>query len=147
MTVPSKTYRHAHPGTIIEIALARPSRHQVFMYVLTDGPPGPERLAADYPHQLCVARSKYTRAEVHTAYGAFKNKFLAPEGTAAGMYSLGRGLTAHGQVDVELELREVTPAIAADAAAFTPGLVKLEPWLSPRRWKSCSSNPSWRHAS
>lgn len=131
---PVEAYRQAHRGAIMTIAFARPSRHQIALYVLTSGATAPVRraLADDYPNQLCVARSVYTRAQVRTAFGALKH-FGTPEAKAAGVYSVGRGLNRQGQIDVVQELRQVTPEMAAEAARFAPGLVKLRPWLAPRR--------------
>jgi hypothetical protein len=128
-----EVYRHGHPGSIMQFALARPSHTEVAMLILATGRPGPIRraLRGAYPHQLCVIHSRYTKADVHAARRALM--LDTPDGLAAGSWSIGQGLTGRSQVDVEVELRQVTPAVAADAARQAPGLVVLKPWLSPRR--------------
>lgn len=61
--------RHAHPGSIMQFALSRPAERQVAMLILATGRPAPVRRALqhDYPHQLCVIHSRYTKADVHAA--------------------------------------------------------------------------------
>jgi hypothetical protein len=56
-----------------------------------------------------------------------------PDAEAAGGWSIGQGLSRRGDVDVFVQLRQVTPAVADDAAAFPRELVTLQPWLIPRR--------------
>ena len=132
-TRPVEAYRRAHPGAVMQIALSRPSAHQVLMLVLAVGQPAPIRhaLKDDYPHQLCVIHSRYTKSDVRAARRALM--LDTPDGRAAGSWSIGQGLTRRSQVDVEVQLRQVTPAVAADAARQAPGLVRLKPWLVPRR--------------
>lgn len=128
---PVEAYRHEHPGTIVTLALSRPAANQVVMLVLTSGPTEPVRaaLAADYPDQLCVIHSDFTHDDVRAARHALM--IDSPDGAAAGAWSIGTAMTKRGQLEVDVEMRQVTDAVAADAAAQTPGLVRLIPWLTP----------------
>ncbi len=128
---PVLAYARDHPGTIFKPALLRPSPTQVLVYVLTVTNPEPVAAALHpyYGARLCVARSRYTSAEVETAAQAFEPFFIDGPVYALG----GGGFGPDAQPIVEVELVLVTPEIAAVAEEQPAGLVRLEPWLRPHQ--------------
>jgi RNA polymerase sigma-70 factor, ECF subfamily len=134
---PAQRYARAHPGTVFEFALLRPSKRQVVAYALTTGEPAPvdAALRPAYGARLCVFRSRYTHAEVKAARRPFERRMGMgqPADEAPAIITVGEGLSATSQAEVDVQLDWVTPELAAAAAQQPAGLVRLDPWLRPVR--------------
>jgi hypothetical protein len=127
---PFEAYADAHRGDLWYPALLRPSRTQVVAYALTFTDPDPvaAALGPAYGQRLCVVRSRFSQAQIDGAATAFTT--LMDHGP---VYVVGAGgLGPDAQPVVDVELTAVTPEIAGLAAQQPPGLVRLQPWLTPR---------------
>lgn len=131
---PALHYQKQHPGTVIEVALLRPARHQVLMYVLTAGDPGPVRsaLTPAYGRNLCVQQSRYSQAQIHDARHVVGST-MSNHPTLYTPYAVGTGLAPDAQVavDVSVPILDAHTAHLIDSAA--PGLVHVDLWLRPIR--------------
>jgi hypothetical protein len=130
---PVSRYARTHPGAIVDMALMRPGKRQVIALVLTSGDPRPvtAALAQSYPRQLCVVRSRFTRAELRHALRVFD--IPQWQATPAREWAVGESWTRRGQVYVDVDLLRVTPAVASAASGLRPGLLSLHPFLRPWR--------------
>jgi hypothetical protein len=129
---PAARYGRAHPGAIIQFALLRPSASQVIAYILTAADPGPVRtaLTARFHGRLCVVKSRYTLDQIHAAVRIVHAAQAVP---ANQIYVTGRGLSASAQVQIQVGLTRITPAIARMAAATPAGLIQFNAFLVPSR--------------
>jgi hypothetical protein len=127
---PFEAYADAHPGDLWYPAALRPSRTQVVAYALTFTDPASvaATLGPAYPQRLCVVRSRFSQAEIDRAADDFTA--LMEPGPVFGVGAGGLGPDAQPVVDVELTA--VTPEIAGLAERQAAGLVRLQPWLTPR---------------
>jgi hypothetical protein len=126
-----EAYANAHPGAVWYPASLRPSRTQAVAYVLTFTDPAPvaAALRPAYGHRLCVVRSRFAPAQIDRAAHDFTA--LMEHGP---VYATGAGgLGPDAQPVVDVELTAVTPKIAVLAESQPAGLVRLQPWLTPRR--------------
>lgn len=122
-------YAHTHPGVVLMSALLRPSSRQVLAYFLTMTDPAPVAAALRpiYGKSLCVARSRFTQAQITHTADAFTT--LMQHGPVYGVSS--GGLRPDAQPVVDVELTAVTTKIAALADSQPSGLVQMQPWLAP----------------
>jgi hypothetical protein len=130
---PINEYGVDHPGVIGVTANLRASLDQTVAYVTTYTDPEPvfAALRTTYRDRLCVVRSRYSAADV-----ARTRELLAigaPTSKAAQVYSTGEGLSPDLQFQFDVELRYMTPELAAIAAELPAGIVRFEPWLKPVR--------------
>lgn len=129
---PAQSYQMAHPAEIVQLAIARPSRLQSLVLLLTDGDPAPVRaaVAASYHlDEVCVARSAYTRAQVSAATS---DAGLRVSSGSTEILSEGLELDpSDDQVAYKVGAIVETPAIAAAVGRHPPGLVQVDAWLRP----------------
>lgn len=127
---PVQDYRQQHPGTIVEVALLRPSADQVLAYVLTSGDPAQvdKDLRPSYGKRFCAFRSRWSRSQADRAdvdvafrYGHRTGVFARDAG----------GLSAQAQLEVVVGVVLPTPALQAAVAKHPAGLVRLAVFLQP----------------
>ncbi|HEY5334815.1 MAG TPA: hypothetical protein VIJ71_02200 [Mycobacteriales bacterium] len=130
---PAQSYQAAHSDQIVQFAVARPSKSQSLILMLTEGDPAPIRtaLASAYPtNQICVARSNYTNAQVSAVE---TDPELSVSGSNNGpIVSTGTFLDPNDdQIVFQVSTNIETPAIAAAVARHPAGLVHINAWLKP----------------
>lgn len=125
-------YQRAHPGTIIDSALLRPSERQTVAYVLTDGDPAVVRaaLTPDFGKRLCVTRSTWSRAQLSSALAAMHRQMNGPAVLTSAI-AVGESLTAAAQLQVNVDIPTVSPALADVLNAQPHGIISLDVWLAP----------------
>lgn len=146
---PAQEYGATHPTAIVEFAIARPSRTQSLILLLTEGDPAPVRaaLSSSYaPDQICVARSAYTIAQVsavqHDVDLQVRPPYVGP------ISSTGLGLDpATDQVVFQVGAVIETPTVAAAVARHPAGLVQVTAWLRPIGRSDPSTPPARTNAS
>lgn len=125
-----QAYQAAHPDEVPIVALARPSSHQVVAYLMTAGDVAAAEAALrpTYATRLCVAKSRFTPAEVKAA----QDDPGLRGGPGSQIYAFGGfGIGVDGQVTADVSATYETPAIAAAVARHPKGLVRLELFLKP----------------
>ncbi len=124
-------YATAHPAQVQQFAVLRPSPHRALVYLLTFGDPAVARaaLGADYrPDELCVARSRYSAAQIAAA----SSDPALMVSSRDGVESTGDGIApATGQPVDEVSVVVETPAMKAAVGRHPAGLIDLTAWLGP----------------
>jgi hypothetical protein len=126
-------YRNSHPDVIAEVAIARPTNTTYGLYALTYGDPQVvyDALGPTYGDKLCVARSRWTRAQLQGAVTEFRDH--SDELRRLGVYMwLDRGeLQPDGQLVVTASAARSTPDLEAIVARHPRGLIRIDYWLHP----------------
>jgi hypothetical protein len=85
-------------------------------------------LAAAYPRQLCIVRSRYRVSEVHAAKAAATALLMQH---LYGVFAVGSTVGNDGQPVVEVDATLNTPELRQALASQPPGLIVIVPWLRP----------------
>lgn len=118
----------AHKNEVTSSAIFRPTDTQVVMVVVADHPDLVHASLGANSSALCVVKSGFTSAQVAAAESAVMS-LAGGSSSDNGIYESGPRTLSDGQPAIGLSAVMVTPALRALAAAFPPGLIRVQPWL------------------
>lgn len=123
-------YKKRHPDAVLGIDVMPVSQDQAVAFVLVVG--DTQAAYADlrprYGDALCIATSRYTRAEFRAAYG---DPALTP-GVERQIWSKsGYQVLIEGELGVQVQATYETPQLKAAVAKHPAGLVHVEAFLKP----------------
>jgi hypothetical protein len=115
-------------GAMVHRAIFRPSEDQeVLVVAATDVEAVTRRLSPSLPNQLCVVRSRFTRAQLDEIGDVLHDHFQEWR-----LESFGTGNSdPQGQPFATAEPVRVTPELAAWADSLPEGLLLLDPTITP----------------
>ena len=126
-------YRNAHPDVVADVAISRPTNTTYGLYVLTYGDPQVvyDALGPTYGDVLCVAHSRWSRAELRSAAEEFNGH--ADDVHELGVYQwMGSGaFQADGQMTVTASAVRVNADLQAIVARHPAGIIRIDYWLHP----------------
>lgn len=114
-------------GAAVTFVLFRPSDDQTVLVVAAGDPAAVEaQLRPQLGDRLCVVASRWTKAQLDDAFGHLRARFKPWQ-----IYKAGPQVDEDAQASIGANLVAVTGEIATWANDHPPGLVSLEPWLTP----------------
>jgi hypothetical protein len=123
-------YNSAHPGQVVTSAIFRPSATSAVVVIAVADVAAARAPLPDAPRSLCLVRSRFTRTQVTDAMAPFTQDLQSHLKDGVGVVvSPGEGVAKDGQVEIDVEVVQMTPATLAWARAAPAGLVHLTPWL------------------
>jgi hypothetical protein len=116
-------------GAAVSVTWFRPAENLMVLVVAAADPALVEaRLRPRLGGSLCVVPSRWSKAQLNDVRGQLDQRWEQWE-----ISSHGASSTADGQACVLVRLVRVLPEIAVWAGGLPPGIVDLQPWLSPAR--------------
>lgn len=129
----------ADTGAAVAVTVFRPGEDQAVLVVAAADQAAVEaRLRPQLGTSLCVVPSRWTKGQLDDVRDDLSRRWQQWD-----LYRLGPQNGADGQAHIAARLVRVLPQVAAWAAAVPPGIVVLQPWLTPRRL----SILRWHHPS
>jgi hypothetical protein len=114
-------------GAAVALTVFRPGPSQVVLVVAAADLAAVEaRLRPQLGRSLCVVPSRWTKDQLDDVRGYLHHRMQRWN-----LYQLGPRNADDGQAHIAARLVRVLPEIAAWAAALAPGIVVLDPWLTP----------------
>jgi hypothetical protein len=114
-------------GAAVAVTWFRPGENQLVLVVAAADPAAVEaRLRPWLGGSLCVVPSRWTKGQLNDASSQLRERWQQWS-----LYGLQKQNAGDGQGCVAARLVRVLPQIAVWTAALPPGIVVLEPWLTP----------------
>jgi hypothetical protein len=119
----------ASTGAAVAVTWFHPGKNQPVLVVAAADPAVVEaRLRPRLGGSLCVVPSRWTKGQLDDVSSQLHQRLQHWN-----LYELRRQHADDGQARIAARLVRVLPQIAAWAASLPPGIVRLEPWLTPAR--------------
>lgn len=114
-------------GAAVAVTLFQPGENQAVLVVAAADQASVEgRLRPQLGKSLCVVPSRWTKDQLDDIRGYLLERFQQWT-----LYQLGPAHADDGQAHMAARLVRVLPEIAAWAGSLPPGVLALEPWLTP----------------
>jgi hypothetical protein len=119
----------ADTGAAVAVTLFHPGKNQAVLVVAAADRAAVEAwLRPQLGTSLCVVSSRWTKDQLGSVRDHLRQRWQHWN-----LYQLGPQHAEDGQAHIAARLVRVLPEIAVWAASLPPGIVALEPWLTPAR--------------